>query len=73
MKRVAPLAVSILGVIKDLQKVARQTTGCSRIQPPFSRANLICFLAETHCEVYEVPLDLGTTDMGALHIEHRTL
>ena len=41
--------------------------------PLYSRTKSICFFADTNCEVYEVPLDLGTNDMGALHMEHRTL
>ena len=46
-------------------------TGSSRIESPFWRTKSICFFADTNCEVYELPLDLNTNDMGALHIEHR--
>ena len=60
MKRVAPVAVSILGVVRDLQKV------CQTIEPPFSCTKSFCFFADTDCEAYVVPLDLGTNDMGAL-------
>ena len=73
MKRVAPVAVSILGVIRDLQKVCQTNDWFLRIEPPFSRTKSICFFADTNCEAYQVPLDLGTNDMGALHIEHRIL
>ena len=48
-------------------------TGCFRIEPAFLGTMSICFFTDTNCEVYEVPLDLCTNDMGALHIEHRTL
>ena len=41
---------------------------------PFSRIqSRFCFFANTNYEAYEVPLDLGTNDMGALHIKHRIL
>ena len=43
------------------------------MEPPFSCTKSICLFANTNCGVYEAPLDLGTNDMGALHIEHRTL
>ena len=40
---------------------------------PLLRTKSICFFADTNCEAYQAPLDLGTNDMGALHIKHRTL
>ena len=50
MKRVAPVAVSILGVVRDLQKVCQTTTGSSRSEPPFSRTKLICFFVDANCQ-----------------------
>ena len=48
-------------------------TGYSKIEPPFSLSRSTCFVYDTNCEAYEVPLDSGTNDMGALQFEHRTL
>ena len=62
-----------LELFETSRRFARRTTGCSKIEPPFSRTKSTCFFADTNCEAYEVPLDLGTNDMGALHIKHRTL
>ena len=59
--------------LETSRRFARRTTGCSKTELPSSRTRSICFLDDTNCEVYEVPLDLGTNDMGALHIEHKTL
>ena len=73
MKRVAPVAVSILGVVRDLQKVCQTNDWLFEDEAPFSRTKSIFLYADTNCEAYKVPVNLGTNNMGALHIKHRTL
>ena len=59
MKREAPVAVSILGIIRNLQKVCQTNGWLFEDRAPFLAYKADCFFANTNCEVYEAPLDLG--------------
>ena len=73
MKRETPVAVLILVVIRDLQKVCQENDWLFEDRAPSLAHKVDCFFADTNCEVYEAPLDLGISGIGALHIEDRTL
>ena len=70
MRRAAPSAVSILGLIKDLQKVCQTNDWLFEDRVPFL-AYKVDLLLRRH--QYEVPLDSGTNDTDALQFKHRTL
>ena len=61
-----------LGSLQTSKRLAKQITGYSKTEPPFSRIRSSCLFDDTNFEAYEVPLDSGTKNTQAPQFEPRT-